>query len=118
MAIRGQTLASVGAVLLSWAAARAPPRTPPIPEVLKAEPAPEWDAKFAGKEGWVGGDGACSAVLRPRRVLWLFGDTLLGTAQDGRRGGAVMAHTTVGVQAGHGPDAAIRFVAGKATDGK
>jgi hypothetical protein len=86
--------------------------------VVKAEPAPDWDSKFAGKDGWVGGDGASSAVLGPRRVLWLFGDTLLGKVRDGGRAGAVMVNNTVAVQAGRGQDAAVRFVTGKGKDGK
>jgi hypothetical protein len=86
--------------------------------VVKAEPAPEWNAKFAGKEGWVGGDEAYSVVLGGHKVLWLFGDTLLGTVRDGKRAGAVMVNNTVGIQAGQDADAAIRFVAGKGKDGK
>jgi hypothetical protein len=96
----------------------AAPPTPAVPVVLKAEPAPEWSARFEGKEGWIGGDGACSAVLSPRRVLWLFGDTILGTVKEGRRTGAVMVNNTVGVQPGSDKDAAIQFVAGKAKDNK
>src|SRR5262249_33054704 len=45
-----------------------------------------------------------------------FGDTLLGTVKDGGRAGAVMVNNTVGVQPR--PDGPIRFVAGKAKDGK
>jgi hypothetical protein len=110
-------------VALTWAAAAtfgpAARAAPPVPAVvLKAEPAPEWDRKFAGKQGWVGGDEAYSAVLGPGRILWLFGDSLLGTVRDGGRPGAAMVNNTVAVQAGRGKDAAIRFVAGKAKDGK
>jgi hypothetical protein len=86
--------------------------------VDQANPAPEWDAKFMGKEGWIGGDGVYSAVLGPRKVLWLFGDTLLGTVKSGRRVRAVMVNNTVGVQVGRPRDAAIRFVAGKTKEGK
>src|SRR4051794_33629131 len=32
----------------------------PVPTVLMADPALDWDAKFAGKEGWIGGDGVAS----------------------------------------------------------
>jgi hypothetical protein len=91
---------------------------PAAPAGLKAEPAPEWDAKFAGKRGWIGGDGVASAVLGRERVLWLFGDTILGTVKDGRRVGAVMVNNTVGVQTGRGKAATIRFVAGKSKGGK
>jgi hypothetical protein len=101
-------------VSANWAA---PPESS-VPAVRKAVPAPEWNTKFDGKEGWVGGDGAYSVVLGPRRVLWLFSDTLIGKVQNGRRTGAVMVNNTVGVQAGHGKHATIRFVAGKTKDGK
>jgi hypothetical protein len=46
-------------------AGRAATPGPMVPAVVKAEPAPDWDSKFAGKDGWVGGDGASSAVLGP-----------------------------------------------------
>ncbi len=85
---------------------------PKLPTVVGAEPAPEWNARFAGKEGWIGGDCVYSAVLGPDRVLWLFGDSLLGTAKDGRRDGASMVNNTVGVQALDPKDAPIRFIAG------
>jgi hypothetical protein len=78
-----------------------------------AEPLPEWEAKFAGKEGWIGGDGVSSAVLGPKRFLWLFGDTLLGSVKEGKRTGAVMVNNTVAIQAGPGKEAGIQFVAGK-----
>jgi hypothetical protein len=114
------------AVALTWATAaataafvpatRAEPLAPAV--VLQAEPVPEWDRKFAARQGWVGGDEAYSAVLGPGRILWLFGDSLLGTVQDGGRPGATMVNNTVAVQAGRGKDAAVRFVAGKAKDGK
>jgi hypothetical protein len=112
-----QVVVAVWAAVAAWGpAGRADPPGPAVPAVVRATPAPEWDAKFAGKEGWIGGDGVYSAVLGPRRVLWLFGDTLLGTAKDGRRAGAAMVNNTVGVQAGK--DAAIRFVSGKGKGGK
>lgn len=89
-----------------------------VPSILRAEPAPEWEAKFAGKKGWIGGDGVYSAVLGPRCILWLFGDTMLGTVKDGRREGAVMVNNTLAVQSGRGADAAIRFISGTTREGK
>ena len=109
-------------VVVAWAGAAAwvPSGSagPVVLTVVKAEPAPEWDAKFAGKEGWIGGDGVCSAVLGPKRVLWLFGDTLLGTVKDGKRPGAAMVNNTIGIQSGLGKEATIRFVSGRSKDGK
>jgi hypothetical protein len=89
-----------------------------VPAVLQAGPAVEWEAKFRGQDGWIGGDGAYSAVLDSGRVVWLFGDSLLGTVKDGGRPGAVMVNNTVGIQARRGADAPIRFVAGKSANGK
>jgi hypothetical protein len=81
--------------------------------VLKAEPAPEWNARFGGKEGWLGGDCVYSAPLGGDRVLWLFGDSLVGTAREGRRDGAVMVSNTLGVQGLKKKDAPVRFVTGR-----
>ena len=107
-------------LLSSWvvcpAAVEAEP--PAVPSVLEAKPAPEWDAKFAGKRGWVGGDGVYSAVLGPRRILWLFGDTLLGEVRDGGRAGAVMVNNTAAIQDGYGANAPLHFVTGKGKGGK
>ena len=94
-------------------------QTPPlIPAILKSEPAPEWNAKFTGAKGWIGGDGVYTVEFNSRRILWLFGDTILGAVQDGRRTGAVMVNNTIGLQTGTDKDAAIRFRAGKGKDDK
>ncbi|MGH7222124.1 MAG: hypothetical protein ACRELF_02755, partial [Gemmataceae bacterium] len=116
--IARRTLAmwAVTAILPPVGQAQAPP--PDRPTVVKAEPAPEWNAKFTGTDGWIGGDAAYTAVLSRHRVVWLFGDTLLGTVKDGKRAGAVMVNNTVGVQTGRDKNAVIRFVAGKSRDGK
>jgi hypothetical protein len=112
------------AVLVTWALTTAPsasgsatPRPPDLPTVLKAEPALDWDAKFAGTNGWIGGDGVCSVILGPRRVLWLFDDTLWGSVQGGRRVNTVMVNNTIAVQQG-GQAAPLRFIAGRGPDGK
>ncbi|HTU91727.1 MAG TPA: DUF4185 domain-containing protein [Gemmataceae bacterium] len=89
-----------------------------VPTVLKAEPVSDWNAKFAGKEGWIGGDGVYSLALDRQRVLWFFGDTLLGAVKEGKRVGAVMVNNTVGVQTGQGKDIVIRFCAGEGRDKK
>jgi hypothetical protein len=92
---------------------RAETPLPSLPTVVQARPAPDLESKFAGKDGWIGGDGVYSVVLGPDRILWLFGDTLLGKVQEGRRTGAVMVNNTVGIQTGRGRDIVIRFVAGR-----
>jgi len=88
----------------------------PIPTILKSAPAPDWNAKFANTEGWIGGDVVASVALSPKRILWLFGDTLLGTVKEAKRPGAKMVNNTLGIMDGLGKDATIRFVAGKAKD--
>ena len=88
------------------------------PPILSAEPAPEWNSKFEGKSGWIGGDGVYSLELGQDRVLWLFGDTLVGTVRDGRRVGAVMVNNTIAIQAGFTPDADLRFVTGSGKNDK
>lgn len=103
----GAALALLAAPL--FAAAPASPR---------ATPAPEWDTHFAGKRGWIGGDCVYSVDLGKGRALWLFGDTLLGTAKDGRRTAATMVNNTFALQSGSGKGAKFRFIAGKAKDGK
>jgi hypothetical protein len=52
--------------------------------------------------GWTGGDGAVSAPLPDGRVLWLFGDTFLGTvgADGSRPPGSPMVRNTAVVQDG------------------
>jgi hypothetical protein len=90
----------------------------PAPAILTSEPAPQWNAKFAGTKGWIGGDGVYTVVLKRQRVLWLFGDTILGTVQDGKRTGASMVNNTIGLQTGPDKDAAIRFLSGKGKDDK
>jgi hypothetical protein len=91
---------------------------PTLPTVAKAEPLPEWNAKFAGKDGWIGGDAVYSVVLGERRVAFLLGDSLLGTVKDGGRAGSVMVNNTVGIQEGPGKDLPVRFFSGKTKDGK
>jgi hypothetical protein len=116
--VRLAVIAAVWGAALGALPGRAARQAAAVPRVVRAEPAPEWDAKFAGKRGWIGGDGAASVVLASDRVLWLFGDTLLGTVKGGGRPGAAMVNNTIGMQTGRGKDTKIRFVAGKAKDGK
>jgi hypothetical protein len=118
MANVGRTLAATWVVATAFLCSESEPAKSSIPSLVKAAPAPEWDEKFAGKEGWIGGDGAYSVVLGPKRVLWLFGDSILGSVKDGKRTGAVMVNNTVAVQVGRGKDAVIRFVAGKTKEEK
>lgn len=107
-------------MLLVGGSARVPAKEPlpGVPAVLKAEPAPEWEVKFAASKGWIGGDGVYSTILPSRRVLWLFGDTILGEVKDGGRKGAVMVNNTIAIQNSQGADAPIRFLHGPSKQGK
>ena len=53
------------------------------------EPAAHWNATFDGKSGWIGGDAVYSVQLSAGRILWLFGDSLIGKVVDGGRSGTV-----------------------------
>ncbi len=44
------------------------------------------DALFLPKvNGWLGGDAGCSIQLGQNRILWLFGDTIIGKLDGGKR---------------------------------
>lgn len=70
------------------------------PVVKSAAPAPDLDALFDRADGWIGGDGAYSVQMSPRRTLWLFSDTWVGKIRDGRRTDATIVNNSVGVQEG------------------
>jgi hypothetical protein len=81
------------------------------PDTVRVEPAPEWNARFAGKTGWIGGDGVASAALGPDRVVWLFGDTIIGEVKNGGRAG-MMVNNSLGLS-GPGKERSLRFFFGK-----
>jgi hypothetical protein len=72
------------------------------PVVKSAAPAADLDALFQQTDGWIGGDGAYSVALSPKRTLWLFSDTWVGKIRHGRRTDATIVNNTVGVQEGSG----------------
>ena len=57
-----------------------------------------WDAAFTRTSGWNGGDIGHSIDLGDGRTLWLFGDSIVGPVQEGRRvgGKAVMVRGAIG----------------------
>lgn len=112
-----RSLATVCCLVLPCCANAAEPSAPRY-TVIKATPAPEWDLKFAAKDGWIGGDGVYSVNLGQGRILWLFGDTILGAVKDGKRVGATMVNNTIALQSAPGSDGPIRFLSGKPKDGK
>jgi Domain of unknown function (DUF4185) len=110
------------AILLISLTAAGVPSDPPaaavLPQVAKAEPAPELDKLFRRTEGWIGGDGAFTVTLSDKRTLWLFSDTWVGTIRDGKRKPETMVNNTVGVQDGHGADAKVTFAIARTKDDK
>jgi hypothetical protein len=64
------------------------------------ETLPQYDALFQRTSGWTGGDGAYSAALGNNRLLWLFGDTLLGEVEDGRRVRVRLISNSAAIQTG------------------
>jgi hypothetical protein len=96
----------------------APVADPAPLTVAEAKPAPELDALFQRRDGWIGGDGVYSVALSPAKTLWLFSDTFVGSVRDGKRTDAKLVNNTVGVQVGHGADAKVTFAVRKGADEK
>src|SRR5665213_1831090 len=101
-------------IVTLWAVHAAIPisRATDEPEASSAQPAPEWNAKFDGKTGWIGGDGVYSILLDKDRLLWIFSDSLIGTVHDGRRVDTVLVNNTIAIQNGPDADAPIKFHVG------
>ena len=76
-------------------------KNPPCVESLGDE-----SRLFRRKEGWIGGDAAGSVLLGPGRVLWLFGDSLLGRVRDSSRHIESMIHNSIAIQNGPDPGSA------------
>ncbi len=76
---------------------------------------PEWNALFIHQEGWFGGDGIFAIPLDGKefipatvntRSLFVFGDTMIGTIEDGtlKPGDFSMIHNSVGILKGKEPN--------------
>jgi hypothetical protein len=86
---------------------------------FKVEPLPRYDVVFERSLGWTGGDGAHSIALDDVRVLWLFGDTLIGRVEDGRRVDTHLINNSAAILTGHLPfDATATFFYSKRADGR
>ncbi|MCD6384678.1 DUF4185 domain-containing protein [Candidatus Sumerlaeota bacterium] len=67
------------------------PKPLPISDVIVD---PVYDKLFIPQErGFLGADGGASVLLGPDRVLWIFGDTILGTLRDGQRKGMLIRNS-------------------------
>ena len=58
---------------------------------------------FRNRCGWIGGDAVDSVPLGNNRVLWIFGDTLVGRVQEGRRIIDAMPRNSIAIQNGIDP---------------
>lgn len=55
---------------------------------------PVYDKLFLPQErGFLGADGGASVLLGKDRVLWIFGDTIIGTIRDGQRKGMLIRNS-------------------------
>jgi hypothetical protein len=55
------------------------------PAVVRVEPDESWNPVFDRHDGWSGADVAGTVALGDGRVVWLFGDTWIGTIRNGKR---------------------------------
>jgi hypothetical protein len=59
-----------------------------------------WNAVFDRRDGWTGADVAGSVDLGDGRILWLFGDSWIGSIRDGKRmPGSRMVNNSIAVHA-------------------
>lgn len=55
-------------------------------------------AAFRCDKLWSGADGAYSIAFGDRKVLWLFGDTFIGTIDGGKRQSNIMIHNSIAIE--------------------
>lgn len=71
-------------------------------KVTSAAPYPSLTKRFTNdttsKADWVGGDGAYSIPLGPKRTLWLFGDSFIGQIRNNKRSNCSMVHNAVAIE--------------------
>lgn len=59
---------------------------------------PAWDRLFQRKEGWTGADVVQTISLQDGRILWLFGDTVIGSVQDNKHApGSHMVNNSIAI---------------------
>lgn len=86
------------------------PAMEPVPlRVLDVTPDEVTNSLLTNKEGWIGADGVNSVILPDQSILWIFGDTLIGTIRDGKRHDLAMVNNTFAKQQGWGTDARFQF---------
>jgi hypothetical protein len=74
--------------------------TSPLSENATVRIENDWEAVFIRSDGWTGADGAATVPLPNHRTLWLFGDSWIGPARDGRHiEGNSMVNNTIAISA-------------------
>jgi len=106
----------VGVSVLHAQVQKEPVKEPPECSFKPGEPAPDLDKLFQQTKGWIGGDGAYSVVISPKRTLWLFSDTFVGTVKENKRVDTKLVNNSVGVQEGQGKEAKMQFFVGGSGD--
>jgi hypothetical protein len=110
--IRFATVLIPQLIALCLATVEASTGGPPV--LLSAERWPRADSLFTRDALWLGGDGAATVDLGGGRILWLFGDSFIGTDSTRDRARSVMVRNCVAVQYGRDPTSArIRFYWGQ-----
>jgi len=85
--------------------------------IVEVEKAPKYTALFHEKTGWIGADGAYSLPLVEDKVLWLFGDTLIGEIRKGERLNMTMVNNSIASQHGKLPrEARMEFFVRRSGD--
>lgn len=74
------------------------PEPPPF-DVVSATVDPFYDGLLKIRQrGWLGADGAVSVPLGNRKIVWLFGDTIIGVlSPEGKRKGMIIRNS-IGIQ--------------------
>ena len=88
------------------------------PPAVAAERWPQAEEAFRRDRFWLGGDGASSVPLGGDRVLWLFGDSLIGDGKSRDRRQSLVVRNTVAIQNGLDPSSAAVAFSWKTRAGK
>jgi len=83
---------------MGLACAEAPAQGLPPLRIDSVEVDPDFDEMLKPQlRGYLGADGAASVRLSSDRILWVFGDTILGNSFEGQRRGP-MVRNSIGIQ--------------------
>jgi len=102
------------AVLLGGDVGAEPP--PPL-RAIATRRDEAFEREFLLDEGWIGGDAVYSIPLPDESLLWVFGDTLVGTVRDGRRHDVRMVNNSVARQPRPGAGGGLELILGRDPDG-